>query len=402
MAGRTVTALMGTAPPAGLPPHRGRGEARRGGLTGLALVLFLHLVAGFGSAAGFGRRLAHRVFGARPGGAITVSETASGLGCDERMPSRLDRWARRLAFASGRWAGGQAAMSEGMAGSGMAGSGMAGSGMAGSGMPGSGMPGSGMPGSGMPGIVAWLRRDGSGGLADVAARLCADILGMTGIAVSVLAVEGVGELVWRTDGTSVGLDNLQFTLGEGPSQDAGASGELVLEPDLAAVPVQRWPVFTPAALELGVRAVFAVPLQIGAIRIGVLLAHRDEPGPLAGRTLADLLAFAQAATDALLGSAIGASEPRWLADQPPGYRAEVHQATGMISAQLGVGQAEALVRMRAYAFSHQRAVAEVAADVVGRRLRLDEDPGLSTCRRTRSRPRLPGCGNRLWMIAEEL
>jgi hypothetical protein len=229
-------------------------------------------------------------------------------------------------------------------------------------------------GSGMAGIVARLRRDGSRGLADVAAQLCAQVLGVTGIAVSVLAVDGIGELVWRTDGASVGLDDLQVTLGEGPGQDAGTSGELVLEPDLAAVPVQRWPVFTPAALELGVRAVFAVPLQIGAIRIGVLLAHRDKPGPLAGRTLTDLLVFAQAVTGALLGSA-GASEPPWLADQPSGYRAEVHQATGMISAQLGVGQAEALIRMRAYAFSHRRALAEVAADVVARQLRFDKDPG---------------------------
>lgn len=92
----------------------------------------------------------------------------------------------------------------------------------------------------------------------------------------------------------------------------------MLEPDLAAVPLQRWPVFTPAALELGVRAVFAVPLQIGAIRVGMLLAHRDGPGPLTGGTLTDLLDFAQAATDALLGSAIGASEPQWLAGQPSG------------------------------------------------------------------------------------
>jgi AmiR/NasT family two-component response regulator len=56
-----------------------------------------------------------------------------------------------------------------------------------------------------------------------------------------------------------------------------------------------------------------------------------------------------------------------------GYRAQVHQATGMISVQLGVGQAEALVRMRAHAFRHRRALADVASDVVARRLRFNED-----------------------------
>jgi hypothetical protein len=201
--------------------------------------------------------------------------------------------------------------------------------------------------------------------------LCAGVLGVTGIAVSVLLPAGGGEIVWRTDGPSARLDDLQFTLGQGPAADAAVFGQLVLEPDLVAVPLPRWPAFTPAALELGVRAVFAVPLQIGAIRLGILQAHRDAAGPLDDGVLVDLLALAGAATDALLADGRGA--PGWLPDQRAGYRAQVHQATGMISVQLGVGQAEALIRMRAAAFSERRAVAEVAADVVARRLRFDKD-----------------------------
>jgi hypothetical protein len=226
--------------------------------------------------------------------------------------------------------------------------------------------------SAMAGLVAALSRDGSRGLGAVAAGLCAEVLGVSGVAVSVLASSG-GDVVWRTDGLSARLDDLQFTLGEGPGVDAAASGELVLEPDLDAVPAQRWPVFTPAALELGVRAVFAVPLQIGAIRVGVLLAQRDVPGSMDDGVLTDLLVFAGAATEALLGSVAGGSEPLWLSGQPAGYRAEVHQATGMISAQLGVAQAEALIRLRGHAYSEHRAVADVAADVVARRMRFQEN-----------------------------
>jgi hypothetical protein len=195
---------------------------------------------------------------------------------------------------------------------------------------------------------------------------------MSGIAASVL-VSGAGDVVWRTEGASAQLDDLQFTLGEGPGMDAAASGELVLEPDLQAVPVQRWPIFTPAALELGVRAVFAVPLQIGVIRLGVLLAHRDAPGVMDDGVLTDMLIFAAAATHALLRPATTGPEPQWLSGQAPGYRAEVHQATGMISAQLEVSQAEALIRLRGRAFSQQRAVADVAADVVARRMRFDDN-----------------------------
>jgi hypothetical protein len=226
----------------------------------------------------------------------------------------------------------------------------------------------------MAGILANLALPGSGGLESVAARSCADVLGMTGVAVTVLLADGDQEVVWRTDGISARLDDLQFTLGEGPTVDVAGSGELVLEPDLAEVPWQRWPVFTAAALDMGVRAVFAVPLQIGAIRLGVLLAHRDVPGPMGADVLADMLVFADAAREALLGPDAAAGASLWLPGDPLGYRAEVHQATGMISVQLSVTQAEALIRMRAYAFSERRALAEVAADVVARTLRFDGEP----------------------------
>jgi hypothetical protein len=224
----------------------------------------------------------------------------------------------------------------------------------------------------MAAIVAALSRDGSPGLGAVAAEVCADVLGLTGVAVSVL-VSGGGDVVWRTDGPSARLDDLQFTLGQGPGVDAAASGELVLEPDLEAVPAQRWPAFTPAALELGVRAVFAVPLQIGVIRLGVVLAHRDAAGMISRAALADLLVFAGAATGALLGPFTDGPEPQWVSEHASGYRAEVHQATGMISAQLDVTQAVALIRLRAYAFSHHRPLADVAADVVARRMRFDDN-----------------------------
>ncbi|MGB0094384.1 MAG: ANTAR domain-containing protein [Solirubrobacteraceae bacterium] len=52
--------------------------------------------------------------------------------------------------------------------------------------------------------------------------------------------------------------------------------------------------------------------------------------------------------------------------------AEVHQATGMISVQLGVSMDEAFVRLRAHAFAAGRSLKAVAGDVVARRLRLEE------------------------------
>jgi AmiR/NasT family two-component response regulator len=55
-------------------------------------------------------------------------------------------------------------------------------------------------------------------------------------------------------------------------------------------------------------------------------------------------------------------------------RAEVHQATGMISVQLGVGLEEAFVRLRAHAFASNAGLGDVAAEVVDRRLRFGPGP----------------------------
>ncbi|WP_341533603.1 ANTAR domain-containing protein [Streptomyces cinnamoneus] len=55
------------------------------------------------------------------------------------------------------------------------------------------------------------------------------------------------------------------------------------------------------------------------------------------------------------------------------YRAEIDQASGMLTVQLGVGIEEAFVRLRAYAYAQGRRLADVAADVVARRLRFSPD-----------------------------
>ena len=100
--------------------------------------------------------------------------------------------------------------------------------------------------------------------------------------------------------------------------------------------------FTPAACQLGAGAVFAFPLTVGAIRAGVLGLYRDSPGPLPDRQFGDLLILADAATVVLLGSADGHGEQEdgaGLDGQAPDlalHRAEIDQATGMLTVQLGV------------------------------------------------------------------
>jgi ANTAR domain len=187
-----------------------------------------------------------------------------------------------------------------------------------------------------------------------------------------------------TDQVGEQLAELQLTLGEGPCHDVLASAAPVLAADLGdAESARRWPGFTPAARRLGAGAVFAFPLIVGAIQAGVLGTYRGSPGPLPDRQLGDLLILADAATVILLGSApgdAGTEDGVWLNGQARDlalHRAEIDQATGMLTVQLDVPAADAFVRLRAYAYSQDRRLADVAGDIVARRLRLprDQDPG---------------------------
>ncbi|MEU4834475.1 GAF and ANTAR domain-containing protein [Streptosporangium sp. NPDC023615] len=180
--------------------------------------------------------------------------------------------------------------------------------------------------------------------------------------------------------------DLHVTLGEGPGHDALAGDRPVLVDDLAEHEARRrWPMFAPAAVRAGVRAIFVFPLLLGAISVGVLEVSRAEQGWLTPRQVADALVFADAAllvqvqhlaspadADGADGISAGeeARELRWESD---GRWAPVHQATGMVAIQSGTDLSAAFVRLRARAFAEERSLLEVARDVVARRLRFEPD-----------------------------
>jgi GAF domain-containing protein len=212
----------------------------------------------------------------------------------------------------------------------------------------------------------WLRR-----LCRVAVRE----LPASGAGVSLITDAGTHGMAAVSDPTSEVIEELQFTLGEGPCLDAHATRRTVLVPDLTRDALTRWPAYAPAAYEHGVRAVFAFPLQIGAARLGVLDVYRDEVGSLSGDALNQALAFAEVALTILLDEQERAGPQRIGAgaEGALGHRVELYQAQGMVQVQLGVGAAEALVRLRAHAYANGRRLGDVARDVVARRLTFERD-----------------------------
>jgi hypothetical protein len=169
------------------------------------------------------------------------------------------------------------------------------------------------------------------------------------------------------------LEELQFTFGEGPCQDAYKTGRPVLTPDVRTA-TDQWPGYAAAVVDLGVEAVFAFPLQLGSARLGALDIYREHTGSLSDESLAHAMAFASVATESLLDAQErSSSHEEAPADLALDRSFVVYQAQGMVRVQLGIDLAEAMVRLRARAYVEGRPVSEVARDIVARRLVLESD-----------------------------
>jgi hypothetical protein len=241
--------------------------------------------------------------------------------------------------------------------------------------------------AGLAQILAEIVADGGSAAPRLICEACIAMLPVSRAAVTMMAGPDRQEPIFASDAVAAHLDEMQFRLGEGPCVEAFTERRPVLIPDLAEYTGNRWPVFAAAARRTPVRAAFVLPLQVGAIGVGVLDLYRDEPGMLDHDELAGALRAADAVLWALLGIRAdnpvqlptpatqphnGADPHGWLTGSPLDH-IEVYQATGMIMVQLDVPAETALSRLRAHAFVHDRTIDDIARDVVARRLRFGNE-----------------------------
>jgi ANTAR domain len=215
-----------------------------------------------------------------------------------------------------------------------------------------------------------------------ARRLCELGVETAGVTGATLGIGGENRsTICATDEVSERLEDLQLTYSEGPAVDAVRDGVAVLVPDLSDASDAsdasgvRWPWYTPAALEAGARAVFVFPVQVGAIRLGSLAFYRASTGVLGPEQAKDARTLADAAAVLLsVGTGPDTAEAFvWAMDDHSRFRAEVHQAVGATMVELGVDAKQAFALLRAHAFATGRPIAEVAADIMAKRLRLEPD-----------------------------
>jgi hypothetical protein len=206
-------------------------------------------------------------------------------------------------------------------------------------------------------------------------RVAARILPAQAVAVSLMTERGPTGIVAALDEKSQVVEELQFVLGEGPCWEAFETRAPVLVPDLRGDSARRWPGYSASVQAHGLRSAFAFPLQVGSAPIGVLDLYREQPGVLGDQALADSLALASVAAETLIegqGDADDGAAPSGV-EQAMESNLAVYQAQGMVMVQLGVPLDDAVARLRAHAYAHERTLESVARDIVARRLTFEAD-----------------------------
>jgi hypothetical protein len=206
-------------------------------------------------------------------------------------------------------------------------------------------------------------------------RLCMalpELAGVSGAGVMLMSGDVPRGSLCATDEVSSLIEDLQYTTGEGPCVDAYHHDRVVIEPDLADPATPRWLAFTPRAVSAGARAVFGFPLRVGTARLGALNLYRDAPGLLSDDQHADALVVADVAARWVLEMQAGAPSDTVAAELEIGadFHFTVHNAAGIVAVQETISVTEALIRLRGFAFSQDRLLAEVANDVIAHRLKL--------------------------------
>ncbi len=225
-------------------------------------------------------------------------------------------------------------------------------------------------------IITVLSAHGvDGALVGGICRTAVDLLEADGAGLALLANGHLSSICAHGVMAEIG-EELQFTLGEGPTRDAMAGGVLV-ESD--ALPTDsRWPMFASGIAHTEAVSIAAFPVRIGGARIGALTVYRKEPVRLSADQAADGYVLAQVAAHVILAAQAGVTDDGLMAEMEAGFaRMEpVHQATGMIMGQLGVGAEEAAARLRSAAFVADRPIIDFAGDVIEGRTTLSGDADL--------------------------
>ncbi|HWI32156.1 MAG TPA: GAF and ANTAR domain-containing protein [Microbacterium sp.] len=178
------------------------------------------------------------------------------------------------------------------------------------------------------------------------------------------------ETLAASDRRAARLDELQFDLGEGPCWDAMRSARPVLAPDVQGTGRTRWPSFSASLRDQRVSSVFAFPLVVGPLRFGAIDLYASDPVHFGATQTRQAGAMADVISRHVLRQALS-SVAEGADDGGNAYsRRLIHQASGMVLAQIDVSADDARLVIQGHAFAAGRPMMEIAQDILDGRLRF--------------------------------
>ena len=200
---------------------------------------------------------------------------------------------------------------------------------------------------------------------------CRDLLGATEAGILLADDTGELEVVASTSESSRLVEMMQLGAEAGPCVESYYTGQPVFVPDIDAAPPE-WARFRESAIEQGFGAVYALPLRLRETTIGSLNLFQNSAGLMDDDDVIAARAFADVATIGILHER-SLRESNVVQEQLQNAlnsRILIEQAKGVVAHQHTVSVDEAFALLRGYARTNQRGIAEVAADIVGRRLTI--------------------------------
>ena len=199
------------------------------------------------------------------------------------------------------------------------------------------------------------------------------LLPVDGLSISTFGHILAAETISASDPKSFRLDELQFDLGEGPCWDALETAKPVLEPDIRERPNHVWPAFSEAIIAENFGALFAFPLMLGPLRIGAIDLYTNQPYRLGEQDIQHVEILATVVSRMVLNRALRLSESDLVGEADTATRRafsrrEIHQATGMVLAQLGIPAADAFLVIQGHAFAAGRSMLDISSEIIDRRL----------------------------------
>ncbi|MBT1671638.1 GAF and ANTAR domain-containing protein [Curtobacterium flaccumfaciens] len=199
-------------------------------------------------------------------------------------------------------------------------------------------------------------------------------LPMGGVSISTFGELCPSETVSATDEVATRVDEIQFDLSEGPCWTALANDTPVLETDVVRRPNAAWPAFNEAVRSEPVGAVFAFPVAFGPFPLGAVDVYVPQPATIEDDTVRQAMTLASAVSRRVLRRALRsiADEDDALLDRSPSSRRVVHQATGVVLAQLDISPEDAYLLLQGHAFARRTTMRRVAEEILDGTVRFEK------------------------------